>query len=362
MSKKIVLATILYISITLNPGLLSAQYAPDSVWVCNECPENTGWNIQALDSLHQFIIDSTHLTGLVIVQHGKIVFSYGDISENSYIASCRKSVLSMLHGEHVTSGKIRLNATLQDLGIEDIGGLLPIEKRATVKDIIASRSGVFHPASYPGDYLELAPKRGSVKPGGYWLYSNWDFNVAGYIFEKQTRRSIYAELERILVKPLQMQDWNRSLQHYEGDNSRSLYPAYPMWFSTRDMARIGLLMLNRGQWNGRQVITEEWVRQMLTPLTAYTEVDKHIPDFRDTDFHFGYGYMWWLWQDTKDSRMVDGFSAMGAMGQGITVFPKVNLVIAFKTKADYERQTPYLTRLLLLTKLLQCLRPGSDAK
>jgi CubicO group peptidase (beta-lactamase class C family) len=46
-------------------------------------------------------------------------------------------------------------------------------------------SGVFLKGSNGGDLIEFAPGRGSVAPGEYWLYSNWDFNVSGYIFEKQ---------------------------------------------------------------------------------------------------------------------------------------------------------------------------------
>jgi len=157
----------------------------------------------------------------------------------------------MIYGVHIRSGEIRLNKTVKELGLDDVGGLLPVEKEATIKDIISARSGIYHPASYPGDFLSLAPKRGTVKHGTYWLYSNWDFNAAGYIFEKETGKNIYDEVERQLAVPLQMQDWKRSLQQKEGDSTRSVYPAYPMWFSTRDMPRIGLLMLNEGKWRNQ---------------------------------------------------------------------------------------------------------------
>src|SRR5882757_8760574 len=208
---------------------LKAQEYPDKDWTYDEHPLQSGWNQSKLDHLHQFIHDSTQITGFMIVRHGTIVFDYGDLEENSYIASCRKSILAMLYGPHIKSGEINLDKTLKELNIDDVGGLLPIEKEATVRDVISARSGVFHEASYPGDYLEFAPKRGSVRPSKYWLYSNWDFNVAGYIFEKQTHRNIYDEVERLLAVPLHMQDWNRSLQHKEGDTSKSKFLAYPMW-------------------------------------------------------------------------------------------------------------------------------------
>ncbi len=99
-------------------------------------PENNGWDTTKLKKLRQFIIDSTQVTGMMIINRGLVVFEYGDIIENSYIASCRKSVLSMLFGKYIKSGKIKLDKTLNDLQIDDVGGLLPIEKEATLREIL----------------------------------------------------------------------------------------------------------------------------------------------------------------------------------------------------------------------------------
>ena len=64
------------------------------------------------------------------------------------------------------------------------------------------------------------------------------FNAAGAVFEQLTRRDIYDELQAQLAIPLQFEDWDRSAQAKAGDLTVSRYPAYPIWFSTRDMARI----------------------------------------------------------------------------------------------------------------------------
>jgi CubicO group peptidase (beta-lactamase class C family) len=352
MTKKIVVSLVLLLLSTPVTRLF-AQDFPNQKWEYTKNPEQFGWGISQLDNLRTFIIDSTQITGFIIVYKGKVVFEYGDTEENSYIASCRKSVLAMIYGEYVISGEIDLNKSLKDLGIDDIGGLMSTEKEATVKDIISARSGVFHPASYPGDYLKYAPKRGSVKHGEYWLYSNWDFNLAGYIFEKETKRNIYDEVERILSIPLQMQDWKRSLQQKEGDTTISLYKAYPMWFSTRDMARLGLLMLNKGKWHNKQILDENWVKEMIKPVTNYSEVNKNIPAFQGSDYYFGYGYLWWLWQNVKDDRFKGGYSALGSMGQSISVFPSIDAVVVFKTKDAYERSTPYRNRFKVLRLAVQ---------
>ncbi|KAB7530446.1 serine hydrolase [Flagellimonas olearia] len=324
---------------------LEAQEFPDRVWHKASPEEAMAWQNPKAQAFQEYLIDSTKITGLMIVHKGKVVFEYGDLEELSYIASCRKSVLSMLYGPYVEDGTIRLNKTIKELGIDDVEGILPIEQTATIQDIISARSGVYHPEGYPGGMQEYAPKRGSVKPGSYWLYSNWDFNVAGYIFEKETGRNIYDEVEHQLANPLHMQDWDRSVQQKEGNTSISKYLAYPMWFSTRDMARLGLLMLNKGKWKDVQVLSESWVNEMLKSRTSHEELNRNVPVFQGTGINYGYGYMWWLWQTVDDPRFEGAYSAKGAMGQNITVYPAIETVLAFKTKAIYGRRNSSSVRL-----------------
>jgi CubicO group peptidase (beta-lactamase class C family) len=295
-----------------------------------------GWSGDVLQKLTAYIRDESNTTGLVVVDRGRVTYRYGDIEELSYVASVRKSILAMLYGAWVENKTINLNTTLEELNIDDIGGLLPIEKKATIGHVITARSGVYHPASYAGDDLAQAPPRGSQKPGAYMLYSNWDFNVAGAIFEQLTRRDIYDELQAQLAMPLQFEDWNRAAQHKEGDLTVSKYPAYPIWVSTRDMARIGYLMLREGQWNGRQVISRDWARRIVSVVTPVHEMNP----VRRRDGYFGYGYMWWIWDGPKAVGPFKGaYSAVGAVGQWITVFPSLNMVIAHKTHNIYGRST-----------------------
>ena len=116
----------------------------------------------------------------------------------------------MLYGRYVANGAIRLDATLQDVGIDDIGGLSTAERQARVADLLITSSGVYHAASNPGDNLTDAPPRGSQAPGEYFLYSNWDFNALGSIFEARTGRNIFDALASDLVQRISMQDFDRN--------------------------------------------------------------------------------------------------------------------------------------------------------
>ena len=174
-------------------------------------------------------------TGMMIVIHGKVAYTFGDVKQVSYIASCRKSILDMLYGKYVANGEIDLNQTVGELGITDVGGLLPIETTATVRDLISARSGVYHDASNPGGIPEgEVLERGKTKPGTEWVYNNWDFNVAGTVFEKKTKQDIFQAFDRDFAKPLMLQDWNLATHKKTGDAQKSIHLAYHFWFSTRD--------------------------------------------------------------------------------------------------------------------------------
>lgn len=330
---------------------------PNEDWSINAYPAGSGWSRSDIRNFNRYIIDSTNITGLMIIHKGEIVYDYGDLEENSYIASCRKSVLALLFGKYVQNGTIDLDKTLAELNVNDVNEFLPIEKTATIKDLISARSGVYLNGSNGGDFRRFAPERGTVKPGSYWLYNNWDFNAAGYLFEQEANTDIYDEVESQLAIPLQMQDWDRSLQTKNGDFEVSKFPAYHMWFSTRDMARIGLLMLRKGKWNDKQVISEEWINEVITQRTSYADAQKNVPMMKEDGLDLGYGYMWWLVENTDDYRLQNAYSAQGAIGQNITIYPEIDVVLAYKTKSAYRRRNSIQTQMMVMKKAVEIYKP-----
>jgi len=333
--RSILLITLLISACNLKSQILKVEAPKTLAWEYTQQSE-TGFDSEESAQLRNFIVNEMNTTGLVVVRHGKIIGSYGDIEELSYLASCRKSILAMIYGKYVIDGTINLELSMEDLGIDDVGGLLPIEKKATIHHIITARSGVYHPASNGGDNLADAPERGSQSPGEYFLYNNWDFNAAGAIFEKLTDKNIYDEIEAQLAIPLGFEDWDRSAQQKSGNSSRSVNLAYHIWLSTRDMAKIGQLMLQEGEWNTKQIISKDWAKKIVSEVTPLKEM--HPLYYRNG--YYGYGYMWWLYQGERTPNGFEGaYSARGAYGQFITVFPKLDMVVSHKTKSDYGRRT-----------------------
>jgi CubicO group peptidase (beta-lactamase class C family) len=300
---------------------------PGESWERIGDPETAGYSKAKLEKMTEYI-ESLDTTGLMVVVGGRVLYEYGDLTELSYLASVRKSVLSILYGKYVADRTILLTMTLEELGIDDIQGLLPVEKKAKIDHLITARSGIYHPASNSGDSTADAPERGSQEPGKYFLYNNWDFNCAGFIFEKLTHQTIYDAMERDLAIPLGMQDFDRLQQRKSGNLQRSRYPAYHIWLSTRDMARIGYLMLRKGNWAGRQVVPEYWTRKISRVKTPIPHMNPE--PYKKGDF--GYGYMWWVWDGPNATGPYEGaYTASGAYGQYITVLPALDMVLAHKT-------------------------------
>ena len=248
--------------------------------------EGTGFSQNLLDSLRNYIQNNLSTTGMMILQDGKVVFEYGDLEEVSYLASCRKSILTMLYGKYVENGTIDLNQTIGEIGIDDVDGLLDIEKTATVDHILTARSGVFHQPANGGYDEANVLTRGSVKPGEYFLYNNWDYNVAGTIFEIKSGKDIYQEMEEQLAIPLGFQDWSLKNQKKRSNNKKSIHPAYHMYLSTRDMAKIGQLMLNKGQWQGKQLISKAWIEKITTTITPSATVNQRYHRDKNSPYQF----------------------------------------------------------------------------
>jgi CubicO group peptidase (beta-lactamase class C family) len=133
-------------------------------------------------------------------------------------------------------------------------------------------------------------------------------------------------VEQDLARPIGMEDWRRDLQQKSGDTTRSIHLAYHMWFSTRDMARLGYLMLRQGKWNDRQVIPAAWVRESTAPIVTSDRMNP--PSVRDS--RLSYGYLWWILEEPAGSLLAGAYSARGAYGQYILIAPRLDMVIAHK--------------------------------
>jgi CubicO group peptidase (beta-lactamase class C family) len=318
----------------VTTGLAGCASAPTAVSAVDTMPASTWWRDESaqtsacratLDALRDDLGRSP-TTSLMAVSGRDVIFRFGPVDHATAINSGRKSLLAMLYGNPVEQGTIRLDDTLATLGFDDLGGLLPIEREARIRDLLTARSGVYHAAANTGDDSAAAPPRGSQRPGSYFLYNNWDFNAAGDIYEQLTHRDIYRAFAEDIATPLGLEDFRIEREHRSGDATRSIHLAYHFHLSARDMARIGELMLGHGAWNGRQLVPADWTTTITTPVTHAAEM--HPPHVARKGID--YGDLWWIPEEPKESPLAGSYFAWGYFGQFILVVPKRDMVVVHK--------------------------------
>lgn len=323
---------------------ITGEVVPGAEWEQAK-PESVGYSSAKLEALRAWV--KTQDTGsMMVVVQGRVIFSYGDLSHLSKIASARKSVLDMLYGKYVMSNTIDVGKNVKDLGLEDPKTpFYPMEGKATLIQLLASRSCIYLPEhAHPGDLPEydqgrFLPPRNSCYPGSQMVYNNWDFDNAGVVFEREVGKPVYDALRDDLARPLGMQDYDLELQKKNKAASVSK-EGYPLWLSTRDMARLGLLMLDGGKWNGKELIPNDWVRYSTTLLTPFHDV--HPIQMRNDGepARWGYGTMWWVWDapafpgDAYTGFMQAAYTAMGTGGTFITVLPARDMVVVHQVDID----------------------------
>jgi CubicO group peptidase (beta-lactamase class C family) len=347
------------------------QLAPARVWAAAAFPAKT-WTVAASPEDHGFSAPKLQLArdyagtiktaAVMLVHDGIVVTQWGDVDRKFNTHSIRKSFLAALYGRAVREGQVKLDTTLAELGLDDTPPLTDDEKKATVRDCLKARSGIYHPALYESAGMKkLKPERHTQRAGTHWYYNNYDFNIAGTIYERSTGRMIFEAIRDEIALPIGMEDFTPSDgQYVRGEES--IHPAYPFRVTARDLARFGLLMLQRGHWNGRQVIDAAWVDESTryhSDATLYSSS--------------GYGYMWWVARDQNKFPHLPGvlipegsFSARGAGGHHVLIVPAYALVVVHRVDTDIrgnsvsDAEFGRLVRLLLDARRSNTRHPGAS--
>lgn len=306
-----------YWGITLFDDTESNREMLGHFWDRAQTPEESGWSSSKLNSLKP-LLEELGSSALLIVTDNKIVFDWGNTANNFRSHSSRKQLFSGLFGIYVDEGRIDTSRTLQDLDIREKVALTEQERQARVLDLLKARSGVYLPAAAESRGMKrMRPERGSHKPGTFWMYNNWDFNVLGTVFRQETGEDIYEAFGRQIAGPIGMQDYILEIQEY-GEEEVSIHQSYPFRISARDMARFGQLFLNEGKWGGKQIIPSDWI-------------EASTNSYSDTFLRrVGFGYLWWVVTRDAYGTKKGGYFASGAAGQKIFILPEKKTVIVHR--------------------------------
>jgi len=303
-----------------------------------------GWSAQKLNKAKKYARDIGSAAVLVL-EDGSVVFSFGDIKHKYMCHSIRKPFLGALYGIYVEKGAIDINTTLGKLNIDDSKpSLTPDEKQATIRDLIMSRSGVYHEAAGEArSMIEARPGRGSHRHGTFFYYNNWDFNALGTIFEQTTGKQVFDAFDEDIAKRIGMIDFSPDDCTYVYEWAKSVHPAYFFRMSTRDMARFGQLYQNYGMWDGKQVVPEKWIRES----TTVYPVENSAGD--------PYGYVWRI--IPEDAGLGYGFYHTGLGVHLLAVLPEQKLVLVHRVDTDREFDITWAEIKTLMEMIVSARKP-----
>lgn len=280
---------------------------------------------------------------LLVVYRGKIIherYAPGvDMSTRTRTWSTAKSIASTLIGIAVDQGKLSLDAPLGFDWLPKAPSPEADPRNAiTLRHVLNMSSGLYPIDNEGREYatgsgmsywagassVEGALRKALVRqPGTVWDYENYETLLAVYRL-KQALGSPQAYLEwprRALFDRIGMRNTVVSTDRF-GDFILSSQ----VYTNARDLARFGLLYLNKGMWNGQRVLSEDWIRFVRTPAPSTA---------RTGNF---YGGQFWLVPDNRKGEVpADAYATRGNRGQYVAIIPSHDLVIV-RRGLDWGRQ------------------------
>ncbi len=342
-------------------ALVYRNYTPrwTTTWTRFENSASAGVDTTRLDRGMSLAKDAG-ASAVVVIFRGRLLAASGRPAAIFPCHSVRKSYLSALFGQAVSDGKISLDATLAQLGIEDMPPLTAQEKSATVRQLLQARSGVYHDSNAASERMRGSlPTRDSVKPGERWVYQNWDFNALGTIYKKTTGTDVFEAFDHQIARPLGMEHFDRAKHCHWIAGDASQHAAYEFRMSALDMARFGQLMLQHGAWDGKQIVPSAWVAESTTPYSS-VEDGGTVTDPATVAGKPAYGYMWWVGTVAaaldNPPGLEDSYSAEGVGGHMIAVFPKLDLVIVVRANTWLPAWTPLIPTRVNNKELIPAIR------
>jgi CubicO group peptidase (beta-lactamase class C family) len=288
-------------------------------------PEEQGFaSARLAEGLTAIKGNRTLIHSLTIVRHGSVILdaTFYPYSRASYhdIASVTKSVMTTLIGIAADQGKLNLDQpAISFFPTRTIANMDARKQHITVRNLVSMSSGLDCTAADgektleemkdSADWIQFVLDRKAIyEPGTHFEYCSPGMHLLSAILQQATGMTALEYARINLFGPLGIQDvyWPLDPQGYNhGWGDLALYP--------QDMAKIGYLFLHQGGWEGKQIVSREWIRQA-------TRRQMDTGELEDDD----YGYGWWVSRPDAD---IPYSMASGRGGQRILVVPAMDMVL-----------------------------------
>ena len=280
---------------------------------------------------------SVTFESLMILTHGNVIYEnwYGDAAPDKPHAmhSVSKSFTATAIGMLVDQGKIKVTDKLIDFFPEDLPDEVSDNLKAiTVYDLLTMNCGHETEVNRRGadDWVKAFLAHPVTKtPGTWYCYNSMGTYMLSAIAQKVSGEKVNDFLTPRLWDKLHIEvpQWEESPQ---GINCGG----WGLYIKTEDMAKFGQLFLQKGKWNGEQLISEDWVAEaskyQVPSVPSGTRPDNAAergltPE--NCTFMLGYGYQMWMCPE-------GAYRADGARGQYIMIYPDADAVIAITANSN----------------------------
>ncbi|MBI5667043.1 MAG: serine hydrolase [Chloroflexi bacterium] len=303
------------------------DYWPTDGWR-EHLPEAVGLDAARLDAMNRHIQERLpHIYSVLVVRHGSLAFEqyyqgfHADIPFE--VASVTKSVTSALVGIALEQRYLR---SIQQRLVEFFPEFYSDSLDSQVKDItiehLLTMSSGFHwsedaPWFWPrsGSWMRFAAGMTIIyPPGEQFAYNTPATHLLSGILTRATGTPLAEYTQRNLFDPLGIAppEWMTDPEGYTTG-------AHGLRLRARDMAKLGYLYLNRGEWDGQQLVPADWV-----DISTRRHITGGFPQQAD------YGYLWWVTAE----RGYSYYFAAGYGGQYIAVIPNLDVVVVITSQTD----------------------------
>jgi len=297
-------------------------------------------DLARIESTVQELVDAhyPYIHSLLLVKGGRLVleeYFYGYGRQDRHpVQSITKNIVSLLFGIAQSRGLCGPSQKLYDFfpDYRNRPGWDARKDRITLSMLLTMTSGLgcddFKDSKdcswamvQSPDWLDfsLSLPQGS-EPGDAFAYCGACLTPLGAILEKQSGQTLPDFAQKFLFDPLGIgtPPW------WEGPKDIHV-PAFGIFLSSRDMAKLGYLVLRKGRWKGREIVPEGWIAQSTSP---------HVPNTK-TGKEADYGYLWWERDVIWHGRKLRSLDAWGNGGQHIFIVPDLDLVCVL-TGGNYK--------------------------
>lgn len=302
------------IMLTLVAMMLASSVATAQIGELQRVsPESQGVTSKSVQTYFDDMVtlERTYIHGIIVMRHGKII---GEIYPKPFapeykhtLYSCSKTFVGAAVGLAIADNKLRLT----DRAVLFFKDELPDTISAnladmTVRDLLVMASGVkpdWNMRSVCENWIPSFLSKCTDKPGTKFQYDSMCTYLLSAIVQEAVGKDVLTYLKERLFGPMHITEveWELSPEGYNTGG-------WGLYIQAESMAKFGQLLLDKGKWEGKQLLPEAWVEEMMKK-----QIDAK---------QFGYGYQIWMCEHEGTTR------ADGALGQYIYVIPDKDMVVA----------------------------------